>query len=440
MVLPESVSQCIAALEASGCPCYAVGGCVRDACLGLTPHDFDLCTAALPGTVRQVFSDRQLVLAGEKHGTVGVVTEDGVIEITTFRTEGGYQDSRHPDWVRFVDRIEEDLARRDFTVNAMAYSPTRGFADPFGGRADLENHILRAVGDPSARFREDALRILRGVRFAVRFGLTPEPETFRAMLETAPLMDKLARERVFEELCKLLPLVSAADLLQFAPILTQVLPELAPTVGFCQHSPHHAYDVFTHTAHVVAAVPADPALRWAALLHDTGKIPTFTLDEQGRGHFLGHAKVSAQMADAALLRLKAPTALRQQVVLLIEKHMTPIQPERKTVRRWLSRLGKESLEQVLTLQEADMGSKGTKNPEELAQFEQIRALIVQIEAENACLSIKDLAINGRDLMALGFSGKQIGQTLQKLLDQVLDETLPNEKEPLLQAATKEEKL
>ena len=440
MVLPESVSQCIAALEASGYPCYAVGGCVRDACLGLTPHDFDLCTAALPGTVRQVFSDRQLVLAGEKHGTVGVVTEDGVIEITTFRTEGGYQDSRHPDWVRFVDRIEEDLARRDFTVNAMAYSPTRGFADPFGGRADLENHILRAVGDSSARFREDALRILRGVRFAVRFGLTPEPETFRAMLETAPLMDKLARERIFEELCKLLPLVSAADLLQFAPILTQVLPELAPTVGFCQHSPYHAYDVFTHTAHVVAAVPADPALRWAALLHDTGKIPTFTLDEQGRGHFLGHAKVSAQMADAALLRLKAPTALRQQVVLLIEKHMTPIQPERKTVRRWLSRLGKESLEQVLTLQEADMGSKGTKNPEELAQFEQIRALIVQIEAENACLSIKDLAINGRDLMALGFSGKQIGQTLQKLLDQVLDETLPNEKEPLLQAATKEEKL
>ena len=440
MVLPESVSQCIAAMEASGYPCYAVGGCVRDACLGLTPHDFDLCTAALPGTVRQVFSDRQLVLAGEKHGTVGIVTEDGVIEITTFRTEGGYQDSRHPDWVRFVDRIEEDLARRDFTVNAMAYSPTRGFADPFGGRADLENHILRAVGDPCARFREDALRILRGVRFAVRFGLTPEPETFRAMLESAPLMDKLARERVFEELCKLLPLVSAADLLQFAPILTQVLPELAPTVGFCQHSPYHAYDVFTHTAHVVAAVPADPALRWAALLHDAGKIPTFTLDEQGRGHFLGHAKVSAQMADAALLRLKAPTALRQQVVLLIEKHMTPIQPERKTVRRWLSRLGKESLEQVLTLQEADMGSKGTKNPEELAQFEQIRALISQIEAENACLSIKDLAINGRDLMALGLSGKQIGQTLQKLLDQVLDETLPNEKEPLLQAATKEEKL
>ena len=440
MVLPESAAGCIAALENAGYPCYAVGGCVRDACLGLTPHDYDLCTAALPQTIRQVFADRQLVLAGEKHGTVGVVTEDGVIEITTFRTEGGYQDSRHPDWVRFVDRIEDDLARRDFTVNAMAYSPTRGFADPFGGREDLKKHILRAVGDPSTRFEEDALRILRGVRFAVRFGLTVEENTMAAMVSTAPLMDHLARERVFEELCKLLPLVSAADLLQFTPILTQVLPELAPTVGFCQHNRHHAYDIFTHTAHVTAAVPADLTLRWAALLHDVGKVSTFSLDEAGQGHFLGHAKVSARLADAALLRMKAPTALRQQVVLLIEKHMTLIVPERKTVRRWLSRLGAHTLEQLLALQEADMGSKGTGIPKEMEQFTRIRELIAQIEAENACLTIRDLAVNGHDLMALGISGKEIGQTLQALLDHVLDETLPNEKYALLQAAAKEEPL
>ena len=433
MILPESVSQCIAALEEAGYPCYAVGGCVRDACLGLTPHDFDLCTAALPQTIRQVFSHRHLVLAGEKHGTVGVVTDSGVIEITTFRTEGGYRGSRHPDWVRFVDRIEEDLARRDFTVNAMAYSPTRGFADPFGGRADLKNHTLRAVGDPRTRFEEDALRILRGVRCAVRFGLTVGECTMAAMVETAPLMDHLARERVFEELCKLLPLVGAEDLLRFSPILTQVLPELAPMVGFCQHNPHHAYDIFTHTAHVTAAVPPDQTLRWAALLHDVGKVPTFTLDEAGQGHFLGHAKVSAQMADGALLRLKAPTALRQRVVLLIEKHMNPIPSERKVLRRWLSRLGSETLEQLLQLQEADMGSKGTGIPEDSAQFTQIRQLMAQIEAENACLSIKDLAVDGHDLMALGYTGKEIGQTLQKLLDQVLDETLPNEKAALLNA-------
>ena len=438
MFLPEAVAGCIAALEGAGYPCYAVGGCVRDACLGLTPHDYDLCTAAPPETIRAIFSHRQLVLAGEKHGTVGVVTDSGVIEITTFRTEGGYQDSRHPDWVRFVDRIEDDLARRDFTVNAMAYSPTRGFTDPFGGRDDLKNHILRAVGDPPTRFEEDALRILRGVRFAVRFGLAVEQNTMAAMEQTAPLMEHLARERVFEELCKLLPLVSAEELLQFAPILTQVLPELAPTVGFCQYSRHHAYDIFTHTAHVTAAVPADLTLRWAALLHDVGKVPTFSRDEAGEGHFLGHAKVSAQMADAALLRLKAPTALRQQVVLLIEKHMTLIVPERKTVRRWLSRLGAATLEQLLVLQEADMGSKGTGIPKELDQIAAIRRLMAEIEAENACLSIRDLAVNGHDLMTLGYTGKEIGQTLQKLLDQVLDETIPNEKNALLEAAAKEE--
>ena len=438
MFLPEAVAGCIAALEGAGYPCYAVGGCVRDACLGLTPHDYDLCTAAPPETIRAIFSHRQLVLAGEKHGTVGVVTDSGVIEITTFRTEGGYQDSRHPDWVRFVDRIEDDLARRDFTVNAMAYSPTRGFTDPFGGRDDLKNHILRAVGDPPTRFEEDALRILRGVRFAVRFGLAVEQNTMAAMEQTAPLMEHLARERVFEELCKLLPLVSAEELLQFAPILTQVLPELAPTVGFCQYSRHHAYDIFTHTAHVTAAVPADLTLRWAALLHDVGKVPTFSRDEAGEGQFLGHAKVSAQMADAALLRLKAPTALRQQVVLLIEKHMTLIVPERKTVRRWLSRLGAATLEQLLVLQEADMGSKGTGIPKELDQIAAIRRLMAEIEAENACLSIRDLAVNGHDLMTLGYTGKEIGQTLQKLLDQVLDETIPNEKNALLEAAAKEE--
>ena len=440
MFLPEAVSRCMTALEEAGYPCYAVGGCVRDACLGLTPHDYDLCTAALPQIIREIFSDRQLVLAGEKHGTVGVVTESGVIEITTFRTEGGYQDSRHPDWVRFVNRIEDDLARRDFTVNAMAFSPTRGFADPFGGREDLKKHTLRAVGEPRARFEEDALRILRGVRFAVRFGLSVEENTMRAMLETAPLMEKLARERVFEELCKLLPLVSAEDLLQFAPILTQVLPELSPTVGFCQHSRHHAYDIFTHTAHVTATVPPKLPLRWAALLHDVGKVPTFSQDEAGEGHFLGHAKVSAQMADAALLRLKAPTALRQQVVTLIEKHMTLIVPERKTVRRWLSRLGAQTLEQLLRLQEADMGSKGTGIPKELEQIVEIRRLMAEIDAENSCLSLRDLAVNGHDLMALGYTGKEIGQALQKLLDQVLDETLPNEKTALLEAAVKEETL
>ena len=431
MYLPEYILQCLDALENAGYAAYAVGGCVRDACLGLMPHDYDLCTSALPEQTEEVFADRRLVLAGKKHGTVGVVTEFGVVEITTFRTEGEYRDNRHPDWVAFVPNVEEDLARRDFTVNAMAYSPKRGFADPFGGREDLKNGVLRAVGDPQKRFREDSLRILRGVRFAVRYALRVEEATERAMLSEAHLMDNLARERVFEELCKLITLVDAEDLKRFAPILAAVIPELEPLIGFDQHSPHHAYDLYTHVAHVVAGVPADLTLRWAALLHDIGKIPTFTRDETGRGHFYGHAPKGAEMADGVLHRLKAPTALRERVVLLIEKHMTKLTPDKKLLRRQIGRLGWETVEQLLALQQADMGSKGTGNPEEMDIFPQIREILDEIKAENACLSLKDLAVNGHDLMALGFTGKAIGTCLNALLEQVLDEKLPNEKDALL---------
>ena len=434
MFLPAYITACLDALEGAGFAAYAVGGCVRDALLGLTPQDYDLCTSALPEETEQVFRDKKLVLAGKKHGTVGVVTESGVVEITTFRTEGGYQDNRHPDWVKFVPDINEDLARRDFTVNAMAYSPKRGFADPFGGREDLKRHILRAVGDPQLRFREDSLRILRGARFAVRYGLTVENATWEAMLSQAHLMDNLARERVFEELCKLLPLVDTQDLLTFAPLLCAVIPELSPLMGFDQHSPHHAYDLFTHVAHVVAGVPKDLTLRWAALLHDIGKIPTFTRDETGRGHFYGHAPKGAEMADAVLRGLKAPTALRQQAVLLIDKHMLRLTPDKKQLRRCLSRFGWETVQQLLWLQQADMGSKGTGNPEELEVFPQIRSILKQLQAESACLTVKDLAVNGHDLMALGFTGKAIGQTLNALLEQVLEESLPNERSALLDAA------
>ena len=431
MELPEYILGCIAALENAGFAAYAVGGCVRDACLGLQPQDYDLCTSALPEETERVFSDHKLVLAGKKHGTVGVVTEGGVVEITTFRTEGAYNDNRHPDWVEFVPDIEKDLARRDFTVNAMAYSPKRGFADPFGGREDLKNHVLRAVGDPAERFREDSLRILRGIRFAARYGLAVEPETETAMVSQAHLMENLARERVFEELCKLLPFVTAKDLLRFAPILTVVIPELSPTLGFDQHNPHHAYDLFTHIAHVCAGTPGDLELRWAALLHDIGKVPTFTLDEEGRGHFYGHAQESARMADAILRRLKAPNDLRERVVLLIDKHMTKLEPDKKFLRRWVGRLGWEAMEQLLELQKADMGSKGTGKPENMEQFDQIRAVLEELREENACLSLKDLAVNGHDLMALGYSGKAIGEALNQLLEQVLDDRLPNEKKALL---------
>ena len=437
-VLPQAVRSCLDTLEQAGFPTYAVGGCVRDSVLGLTPHDYDLCSAALPDQMKVIFSGFQLVLAGEKHGTVGVVTPEGVVEITTFRTEGGYTDNRHPNWVRFVPNIEDDLARRDFTVNAMAWSPYRGFADPFGGQEDLKNHILRAVGHPETRFREDSLRILRGVRFAVRYGLKPESETLKAMKVLGSLMDNLARERVFDELCKLLPLMKVPDLQLFAPILTAAIPELAPTLGFEQHTPHHIYDVYTHTAHVIAGVSQDLTLRWTALLHDLGKVPTCTIDENGRGHFLGHAQKSAEMADVILRRLKAPTALREQVVLLIRLHMTPLEPDPKLLRRRLRQHGTETVLQLHAFQRADYTAKGTGT--DFAWFDHIDALLEEILSQDACLSLKDLAINGHDLMTLGFQGPAIGQCLNALLDRVLDGALPNETDALLNAAKESDNL
>ena len=433
MYLPPYVRTCLDRLETAGFAAYAVGGCVRDSLLGLTPQDFDLCTAATPAQIQQVFSDCRLILAGEKHGTVTVVMDAQLVEITTFRLEGGYRDNRHPDWVKFVPSVEEDLSRRDFTVNAMAYSPTRGFADPFGGQQDLEQKVLRAVGDPKVRFQEDSLRILRGLRFSVRYDLTPENTTWEAMISLSPLMENLARERVFDELCKLLPLVNARQLQAFAPILCQVLPELGPMLGFQQHSRHHIYDLMEHTARAVEHTPPQLALRWAALLHDIGKPGTCVMDDQGEGHYHGHAKESAQMADAALLRLKAPTALRKQVTDLISRHMTPLEPDKHLLRRRLGKYGIQETLGLLELQKADYFATGTKAAP--GPFPEIARIIEEILEEEACLSIRDLAISGTDLMALGFApGPKFGQCLAELLGLVQGDVIPNEKSALLQKA------
>ena len=437
MLLPDYIMTCINALEQQGFQAWAVGGCVRDTILGLTPQDYDLCTDALPEQTEAAFAGYPLVLNGKKHGTVAVILDHNMVEITTFRTEGEYLDNRHPEWVEFVPDINEDLARRDFTVNAMAYSPSRGFADPYGGREDLKNHILRAVGDPEQRFREDSLRILRGARFAVKYRLEPEEATEKAMAELAPLMDNLARERVWAELCKLFLLAREQDLRRFAPVITQVIPELAPQLGYDQTNHHHIHDLYTHTALVTAAMPRKPHLRWAALLHDLGKPATRTLDDRGEAHYHGHAQVSTELAREVLLRLKAPTALREQVELLIEKHMVWFPLDKKVIRRWISKLGFDTFRDLITLQRADCLGTGTATDRELNHFAQIDTFIREIEEENACLTLKDLALDGHDLMAMGFRGKEIGEKLNWMLNKVLEEELPNEKAALTAALQEE---
>lgn len=435
MVLPETVRRLLEQLENAGFSAYVVGGCVRDHLLGLTPHDYDICTAATPEDICRLFAQYTLVTAGIKHGTVGVVVDDKVYEITTFRTEGNYSDNRHPDQVTFVTAIEEDLSRRDFTVNAMAYSPTRGFADPFEGQKDLAQKRLRAVGDAETRFREDALRILRGIRFAVRFGLTPEENTLAAMESCKNLIDNLAGERILSELTGMLPLMQEADFFTYRPILLQVIPELAPTVGFDQRNPHHLHDIYTHTVHAVTALPQDFPLRFAALLHDIGKVETFSVDEEGIGHFYGHAKASRDMAEKILARLKFPNLAKDQILMLIEQHMTLPEADKKYLRRLLGKYGQHNTELLLTLQKADLIATGTPRQEDLKKYEQIDALLEEIHRENSCLTVKDLAVNGSDLMAIGIpEGPHIGGCLALLLELVQSDEVSNEKQALLEAA------
>lgn len=432
MEIPSSVLKLIDTLESSGFQTWAVGGCVRDSLLGVTPHDWDLCTAATPAEIAGIFQNYPLIRAGEKHGTIAVILEHGPVEITTFRSEGGYADHRRPDWVHFEQQVEADLARRDFTVNAMAYHPARGLCDPFGGQQDLQNHILRAVGDPAARFQEDGLRILRGARFSARFHLQPEPDTYAALCALAPLLAEQARERVFSELCGWILAADAQNLITFAPVMAAAIPDLGACQGFLQHNPHHRYDIYTHIAHVVEGVPPVLPLRWAALLHDVGKPACFMLDDQGIGHFKGHAGVGAVMARQILQSLRSPNALTERVSLLVAYHSTCRQvTEPKSIRRLLRKLGQECLHQLLLLDQADDQGKGTApNP---WLFQDFAARMEQVLLEKPAQSPKDLAINGHQLAMLGVpAGPEMGRMLQRLLDECTDGLLENAPEPLLQ--------
>lgn len=435
--LPKGAEFIISRLNAAGHQAYAVGGCVRDSLLGLAPKDWDICTSALPDEMQRLFADCHVVETGLKHGTLTVVLHHVPYEVTTFRVDGAYTDHRHPDGVTFVTDVREDLARRDFTVNAMAYHPEQGLVDAFGGQEDLAAGVIRCVGEAERRFDEDALRILRALRFASTYGFAMEEHTAAAVHSLKETLSGVAAERIRVELGKLLCGKGVGDILRgYHDVIAQVLPELAPMAGFEQHTPFHRYDVWEHTVRAVEAVPPVEALRLTMLLHDSGKPAAFTMDEAGVGHAYGHPAISAEIADRAMAALRMDNATHDRVVLLVRNHDIPIDTDTRRLKRRLNKFGEEALRQLIEVQRADAMGKGTVAAADIeARIGGIRQALKDLLAAAPCFTLKDLAVKGGDLMQQGIRGKAIGQCLDHLLNEVMAERLDNSRETLLAEAS-----
>ena len=428
----------MARLEAAGWEAWCVGGGVRDLLLGREPGDWDVTTSARPEAVMALFGPAALP-TGLKHGTVTIGGGRGV-EVTTFRRDGDYLDNRHPDHVEFTSSLEEDLSRRDFTVNAMAIDLRGQLRDPFRGRSDLAAGVLRAVGEPEARFREDALRIMRGLRFAAKLGFAVEPETAAAMDRCRHLLENIAPERLHVEMTGLLCGPWAAEtLLAYPRVLEVFLPEIAPCVGFDQRSPYHCYDVWEHTARSVGAVPPRPVLRWAMLLHDLGKPETFSLGEDGRGHFYGHWRESVKKAEAVMDRLRFDNHSRRTILTLVERHDCELPLSERSVRRNLARYGEETLRLLLEVKRGDNQAQAPAYRDRLRLIDQWEALLDVVIAQGSCFSLGQLAVRGGDLTALGYRGPAVGEMLRQLLEQVIEERLPNDREALLTYAKEKQR-
>lgn len=438
VALPDSVRQIISRLEDKGFKAYAVGGAVRDSLSGKTPQDWDVATSALPEKIIEIFNDYTVIPTGLKHGTVTVRIEGENFEITTFRSDGDYVDCRHPSRVDFVSDITQDLRRRDFTVNAMAYNEKDGLIDLYGGLDDIKGGILRAVGDACERFEEDALRILRCLRFVSSTGFSVEEKTLKAMREKANLLKNVSAERVFAELDKILLGEHVQKALTVCPeVIFIVIPELERCYGFLQHSKWHLYDVYKHTVIATASVSADRNLRWCMLLHDIGKPDKFFLDDKGQGHFYGHPELSEKMALKVFKRLKAPNDLTKKVCELIKYHDRPFAIDRKKLKRDLSKFGKELTLGLLQVKIADNNGQGTQIA--LAESDnvlKVKEIVLDVINSGECYTLKDLEIDGKDVERFGFKGKQVGEVLSAVLSDVLSDNLPNERQRLLQSLEK----
>ena len=431
--LPEEVGMIINVLQDAGFEAYAVGGCVRDSLLGRTPTDWDITTSADPTDVQRLFS--RTIPTGIEHGTVTVRMHGKSFEVTTFRIDGRYSDGRHPESVTFTASLEEDLARRDFTVNAMAYAPDRGLIDLFGGQQHLAEKVIAAVGDPEKRFGEDALRILRALRFSAQLSFSIEEGTAAAARKLAGTLRKISAERIRTELEKLIT-SDHPEMLEEAyrlGITAVVLPEFDRCMETPQNHFCHCTDVGHHTIMTMQAVPKDRILRLAMLLHDIGKPACRTTDAEGTDHFLNHCAVGADMADRVLRRLKYDNDTRKKVVRLVRFHDEPVIVDDAELRRLICRFGKADFPLLLEVKRADICGKAPAIiPERLAELETVRERWLAILAAGDCLGLSDLAVNGNDLTAAGIrEGRQIGEILERMLADVLTDPSHNDKEYLL---------
>lgn len=439
MKINKQVKYIIDKLKENNYEGYLVGGCVRDFVLGKEPKDYDICTNALPEQITEIFKDNKLLLHGLKHGTITIVLDSECYEITTYRIDKDYKDGRHPETVEFTTDLVEDLKRRDFTINAMAYDIYKNeIVDPFNGLEDIKNKRIKCVGNATDRFTEDALRIMRALRFASVLNFDIEKDTKQAIFDLYKNLSLISWERKNVEFSKLLTGVKCVDILrEYSTIVFFLIPELQKTYNFNQNNKYHDYDIWEHTLHVVENTPVDLVLRLTALLHDVGKPETYVLGEDNQGHFYGHAEVSAKLAEEILLRFRYSNIIKNKVILLIKEHSLTFEISKKFLKKALSRMSADDLNDLFIFRKADIiGQKGKEiAAERLEKVNKNQELLAEVIEEKECFSLKDLEITGNDILELGVEkGKIIGKTLKHLLKKVISGDLDNQHMVLMEEA------
>lgn len=424
-----------------GATSYVVGGCVRDSILGREPHDWDICTSMLPGKLLVEFEEKgyRVIPTGLQHGTITVHLNGSNYEITTFRRDGEYSDVRHPDTVEFTSDLIYDLERRDFTINAMAYNPEEGLVDPFNGCRDIQNRIIRCVGNPDDRFQEDGLRILRALRFSCQLNFVIDETTGRAMLDNKELISNVSMERINTEFIKIInaEYVFSFPFYSYNKIISQFIPEVVPMVSFDQHNPYHYLDVFAHSCQVLTICRiynADLITKLAAFFHDIGKPHCYQDDKNGIRHFKGHGKISADMTDVIMRRLKFDNDTRDKVVQLVYYHDASFEVGKKYVRRWLNKIGVDQFKRFLVLRRADiMGQSELNRDERLQKLDAVKVCLEEVLKEKPAFYVKDLEIDGKDVMKYMLMDEcpEVGYWLKHILKQVIDGHLQNNREDLI---------